>query len=107
MQRAFQHGRPAFFPGWYPGWSSYRFFSDAGPRFRRGRPPRNSKWLSFTTLAMEDARPSQRVRANWRAESQAALYQVPGLSPGYRGANSRLRRASRSLGILATLIGIP
>jgi hypothetical protein len=61
---------------------SYRGFSDLVPGFRRGLPPRNSKWLSFTTLAMEDARPSQRTRANWRAESQAALYQTPGFSPG-------------------------
>ena len=61
---------------------NYRGFSDGDPRFRRGFPPRNSKWPSLTTLAMETARPSQRTRANWRAESQAALYQTPGLSPG-------------------------
>ena len=51
-------------------------------RFRRGRPPRNSKCSSFTTLAMDRARPSQRTRANWRAESQAALYQTPAFRPG-------------------------
>jgi hypothetical protein len=67
-----------------PGGGRYCFrkFSCPGPRRRRGRPPRNSKWLSLTTLAMESARPSQRTRANWRAESQLALYQTPGLSPG-------------------------
>jgi hypothetical protein len=53
-----------------------------GRRCRRGRPPRNSKWVSLTTEAIESARPSHFTRANWRAESQAALYQSPGLSPG-------------------------
>jgi hypothetical protein len=54
--------------------------SETGPR--RGRPPRNSKWLSFSIAVMEAAWPSQGIRANWRADSQAALYQILGLSPG-------------------------
>jgi hypothetical protein len=72
MQRAVQMDGPYH----------YLCFSEADPRFRLGLPPRNSKWVSLTTFAIESARPSHRVRANCRAESQAALYQTPGLSPG-------------------------
>ena len=49
---------------------------------RQGFPPRNSKCCSFTTEAMDAARPSHGIRANWRADNQAALYQTPGLRPG-------------------------
>src|SRR3954462_6010607 len=45
--------------------------------------------------SMDAARPSQGTLANCRAQSQAALYQILGLSPGYRCANSALRRTSR------------
>jgi hypothetical protein len=47
--------------------------------------------------SIEAARPSHGTLANWRAESQAALYQILGLSPGYRCANSVFSRASRWL----------
>jgi len=69
--------------------------SDSASRRRRGRPPRNSKCCSFSTSAIEVAPPSQRVRANCRAESHAAEYHAIGRRPGYRAANCGLSRASR------------
>ena len=45
--------------------------------------------------AISAAAPSHLVRANCRADSQAAEYHTSGRSPGYRSANSRFKRASR------------
>src|SRR3982751_2481182 len=61
---------------------SYRCYRCRVLGLRQGFPPRNSKCCSLTTDAMDSARPSHGIRANWRAESQAALYQTPGLRPG-------------------------